>query len=64
MEHIINFVMRCVLGIIAMFFINAMLAGVGISLNVGINGLTVLTAGTLGIPGLLALYAIGLYKCL
>lgn len=64
MEKIINFVMRCVLGTIAMFFINTLLAGAHISLNVGINAVTVLTSGFLGIPGLLMLYGIGFYKSL
>lgn len=64
MERIINFVMRCVLGTIAMYFINTILAGAQISLNVGINAVTVLTSGFLGIPGLLMLYGIGIYKSL
>ena len=64
MERIINFVMRCVLGSIAIYFVNAVLAKMGISLNVGINAATVLTSGILGFPGLLALYGIGIYKFL
>ena len=62
MERIINFIMRCVLGTIAMYFINTILAGTQLSLNVGINAVTVLTSGFLGIPGLIMLYGIGLYK--
>ncbi len=64
MERIINFIMRCVLGTIAMYFINTILAGTQLSLNVGINAVTVLTSGFLGIPGLIMLYGIGLYKSL
>ncbi len=64
MERIINFIMRCVLGRIAMYFINTILAGTQLSLNVGINAVTVLTSGFLGIPGLIMLYGIGLYKSL
>lgn len=64
MERVINFVMRCVLGTIAMYFINTILAGANISLNVGINAATVLTSGFLGIPGLFMLYGIGIYKSL
>lgn len=60
MEQIINFVMRCVLGTIAMYFINHFLAGANIYLNVGINAVTILTTGILGIPGLLMLYGIGI----
>ena len=64
MERVINFVMRCVLGTIAMYFINSVLTGANINLNVGINVLTVLTSGFLGIPGLFMLYGIGIYKSL
>ncbi len=64
MERIINFIMRCVLGTKAMYFINTILAGTQLSLNVGINAVTVLTSGFLGIPGLIMLYGIGLYKSL
>nr|WP_302020243.1 pro-sigmaK processing inhibitor BofA family protein [uncultured Acetatifactor sp.] len=64
MEKILNFVMRGILGTIAMYFINSVLEGMGISLGVGINAATVLTSGILGFPGLLAIYGIGLYRIL
>ena len=64
MERVINFVMRCVLGTIAIYFINTILTGAQIYLNVGINATTVLTSGLLGIPGLFLLYGIGIYKSL
>ncbi|MBO4981152.1 MAG: pro-sigmaK processing inhibitor BofA family protein [Lachnospiraceae bacterium] len=63
-EWLMNLVMRSILGTIAMYFINEALAFAGISLSVGINGVTVLTSGILGFPGILALYGIGLYKLL
>lgn len=63
-EWFLNVIMRSIFGIIAMYFINAALEGAGISLGVGINGATVLTSGILGIPGIAALYGIGLYKSL
>ena len=56
--------MRGVLGTIAIYFINGGLATLGISLGVGINAVTVLTSGFLGIPGLLALYGLGIYQML
>jgi len=62
MEHLLNFIMRGILGTIAMFFINAALARAGISLGVGINVVTVLTSAILGFPGLAALYGVGLYR--
>ncbi len=64
MEKVLNFVMRAVLGTIAIYFINTALEKVGISLGVGINAATVLTSGILGFPGLLALYGIGIYRLL
>jgi inhibitor of the pro-sigma K processing machinery len=64
MEKILNILMRGILGTIAMYFINSMLESAGISLGVGVNIYTVLTSGILGFPGILALYAIGIYKVL
>ncbi len=63
-EWILNVILRSIFGVIAMYFINAALAAAGISLGVGINGATVLTSGILGIPGIAALYGLGLYKLL
>lgn len=64
MERILNFLLRGILGTIAIYFINGALAKMGISLGIGINAATVLTSGILGIPGVLGLYAIGIYKIL
>ncbi len=64
MERILNVFMRGILGTIAIYFINSMLEGMGISLGVGVNIFTALTSGILGIPGVLVLYAIGIYKIL
>ncbi len=64
MERILNVFMRGILGTIAIYFINSLLEGAGISLGVGVNAITVLTSGILGFPGVLALYVIGIYKTL
>lgn len=64
MEKLLNLVMRGILGTIAMYFINSVLSRIGVPLGVGINAATVLTSGILGLPGLLALYGIGIYKIL
>ena len=64
MEWMIDIVMRSIWGTLAIHFINQILANVGISLGVGINVLTILTSGILGIPGLLALYGIGILQLL
>lgn len=63
-EWLLNVVMRSILGTIVIYFVNGGLATMGISLGVGINAVTVLTSGILGIPGLLALYGLGIYQML
>lgn len=63
-EWLLNIFMRSVLGTIAIYFINNALAEAGIFLGVGINPVTVLTSGILGIPGLAAVYGIGIYNYL
>ncbi len=63
-EWLLNMVMRSILGTLAIYFVNLVLCGWGISVGVGINAVTVLTSGILGFPGVLALYAIGIYKML
>lgn len=63
-EWLLNLAMRSILGTIAMYFVNGALASMGLALQVGINAITILTTGILGIPGLLALYGIGLYRIL
>ena len=64
LEWLVNVCMRGILGTIAMYFINGGLALWGISLGVGINLVTVTIAGILGIPGLLAVYGLGIYQLL
>ncbi len=63
-EWLLNVTMRGVLGTIAIYFINSVLAVMGISAGVGINLITVLTSGILGFPGLAVLYGIGIYQML
>ncbi len=63
-EWVLNVALRSILGTVAMYFINSVLASAGISLGVGINAVTVLTSGILGFPGLVALYGIGIYRLL
>lgn len=63
-EFIINFILRTVLGMISIYFINEFLNWQNINIAVGMNPITVLTSGTLGIPGVLLLYGINFYKFL
>lgn len=63
-EWIINFIFRSVIGTVAIFFLNGFLVSQGLSIAIGINPITVLTSGVLGLPGLIMLYGINLYKFL
>lgn len=61
MEWLVNLVMRGILGILAIHFINLGLSCLGIHLGVGINVFTIGLSAVLGMPGLLVLYGFGVY---
>ena len=63
-EMVVNFILRAVLGTIAIYFINEFLSWQQINILIGINPLTILTSGILGFPGIAALYGINLYMLL
>lgn len=63
-EVVLNFFVRAILGIMAIYVINIMLVKVGITGAVGINPITVLTAGSLGTGGIALLYGILFYSML
>lgn len=63
-EIILNFIVRTVLGVLAIFLINLALIQVGIQGTVGINPVSVLTVGSLGTGGLALLYGIVFYHML
>lgn len=60
----VNFFVRIIVGIALVFFINEFLSSQGISVQVGINPITVLTSGILGVPGVALLYGISFYGIL
>ena len=64
MEQLIDFLMRGILGMVGIHFCNAFLASIGISLGIGMNFISFLTIGFLGIPGFFGLYALGIYRLL
>lgn len=64
MEFLLNFMLRAVTGMIAVFLINEALAAQNVSVLVGINPWTALTSGILGIPGVALLYGIRLLNFL
>lgn len=61
---VLNFIVRAVVGMICIYFINHFLASQGISVAVGMNLISVLTSGTLGVGGVALLYGIVLLQFL
>lgn len=61
---VINFFIRAVVGMALIFFINAYVLPSDSSINVGLNAVSFLTSGTLGIPGVCLLYGIMCYRIL
>lgn len=59
-----NFLVRAVVGITMIFFINQFLASKDVSVSVGLNPVTVVTSGALGVPGVALLYGITFYESL
>ena len=64
MRIAVNIFVRMGLGIAIIFFVNEFLSSQDISVQVGINPITILTSGILGIPGVALLYGIGFYGIL
>lgn len=54
--------LRCLLGGVAIITLNLVLTGQGIGSCVGVNIITLLTCGILGLPGFLALYGLSFYQ--
>ncbi|MDE6064877.1 MAG: pro-sigmaK processing inhibitor BofA family protein [Lachnospiraceae bacterium] len=61
-EWLLNFILRAVVGTLAIFFINVTMQKAGMVSLIGLNPVTVLTSGLLGFPGLAMLYGIHFYK--
>jgi inhibitor of the pro-sigma K processing machinery len=63
-EWLMNFLVRGILGTIAIYFLNIAFVKMGLQVEIGINAATVLTSAVLGFPGVAALYGLGLYQLL
>lgn len=61
---VINFFIRAVIGMALIFFINQFVLPADSSINVGLNAVSFLTSGSLGIPGVGLLYGIMWYQIL
>lgn len=64
MSAIVNFFIRAAIGMALIFFINHYVIPPDSSINVGVNAVSFLTSGTLGIPGVGLLYGIVCYQIL
>ncbi len=61
---VINFMIRAAVGMALIFFINNYVLPSDSSINVGLNAVSFLTSGSLGIPGVCLLYGIMCYQIL
>ncbi len=59
-----NLILRGVSGLVAIYLLNIFLGTQGILAQVGMNGVTFLTTGTLGFPGVALLYGITIFQIL
>ena len=58
---IVNFLVRALVGMALIFFINEFLTTKGIDVGVGLNLINFGVTGIFGVPGVALLYGIGLY---
>ncbi len=63
-ELILNFLVRMVVGLVCVYFLNEFLQAKGVPVEVGINPLCALTLGSLGTGGFVLLYGIACCKFL
>ena len=63
-DLLINFIMRAVLGTLAIYFINMFLGSQGFSWHVCIGPLSIVVSGFLGLPGIGLLYGINICSML
>ncbi|MDE6202891.1 MAG: pro-sigmaK processing inhibitor BofA family protein [Lachnospiraceae bacterium] len=63
-EWMLNFVLRGIAGMMAVYFLNLFLADVVPGMKIGYNPITFLTSGILGLPGIAMLYGINFYMLL
>ena len=64
MTAVVNFFIFLAIGMALIFFINQYVIPPDSSINVGMNAVSFLTSGTLGIPGVGLLYGIMCYQIL
>ncbi|NMB44692.1 MAG: transcriptional regulator [Clostridiales bacterium] len=60
-DLLVNFALRIVAGLLAIYISNTLLQGFGLDLTVGLNALTALVVGVLGLPGFALLYGLAFF---
>lgn len=60
-DLIVDFALRACIGTVGIYLLDILLRSKGYGINVGINGMTVLANGLLGLPGFLLLYGLAIY---
>jgi inhibitor of the pro-sigma K processing machinery len=60
-DIIINFCIRALIGMAAIFFLNEFLVTKGIETVVGLNIFSGVVSGIFGLPGVALLYGVGFY---
>jgi len=60
-ERIVNFALRASIGTAGIYLLDLFLRSNGYDINVGINGVSVMANGLLGLPGFLLLYGLAIY---
>lgn len=63
-EWIVNFMLRGVMGMMSIYFLNLLLADILPGVRIGYNPITFVTTGILGFPGIAMLYGINFYMLL
>lgn len=63
-QIVVNFISRAIIGLGITFLVNQFLANRGIPVSVGLNLISFLTSGLLGIPGVGLLYSVLFYQFL
>lgn len=61
---VVNFIIRAILGMGLIYFVNLYVLPDSNTLTVGLNAVSFLTTGSLGIPGVCLLYGILFYQTL
>ena len=61
-DMVVSFIVRMCIGLCMIFLVNQYLVTENIEVSVGINPITAVTSGTLGVPGVGLLYGIVFYN--